>query len=99
MDWMITGPGVTLLAVGGSPRGGYPRPKSAQPPSSPMPREVLMNRSLSFPAVFLGMASVPSDLRSAQDGAASAGAPGDREPVVFTTRQDHQNMLDQLGIT
>jgi lysophospholipase L1-like esterase len=26
-------------------------------------------------------------------------APGKKEPVIFTTAQDHQNMMDQLGIT
>ncbi|GAC1474666.1 MAG: hypothetical protein NVSMB9_25460 [Isosphaeraceae bacterium] len=58
-----------------------------------------MKHALSFTAVFLGMASVTSDRCSAQDGGASTGAPRKQEPVVFTTRQDHQNMLDQLGIT
>lgn len=58
-----------------------------------------MNRALSFTAVFLGIASVSSDLCSAQDGEVATGAPRSQEPVVFTTTQDHQNMLDQLGIT
>ncbi len=58
-----------------------------------------MNQALSFTAVFLGIASVSSDLCSAQDGEVSTGAPRNPGPVVFTTRQDHQNMLDQLGIT
>src|SRR4051812_37005277 len=64
-----------------------------------MQREAYMNRAISFTAVFLGMAFAPSSPCSAQEGAASRGAAQDREPVVFTTRQDHQNMLDQLGIT
>ena len=81
------------------PRGAYPCPTAAQAALSPMQREVFMNRALSFTVVFLGIALVSSDLCSAQDGAVSTGAPRDQEPVVFTTRQDHQNMLDQLGIT
>ena len=31
--------------------------------------------------------------------AAQVAAPKYREPVTFTTQQDHQNMMDQLGIT
>ena len=58
-----------------------------------------MNRALTFTAILLGMASVSSDHCSAQEGAVSRGAPRNQGPVVFTTRQDHQNMLDQLGIT
>ena len=58
-----------------------------------------MSRALSFTAALLGIATIPSGLCSAQDGDVSTGAPRNREPVVFTTRQDHQNMLDQLGIT
>ena len=58
-----------------------------------------MNRSLSFTAVFLGIASVSSDLCSAQDGGITPGATRNNDPVVFTTAQDRQNMLDQLGIT
>jgi GH35 family endo-1,4-beta-xylanase/lysophospholipase L1-like esterase len=58
-----------------------------------------MSRVLSFTAVFLGIASVASSLCSAQDGEVSTRAPRNNEPVVFTTRQDHQNMLDQLGVT
>src|ERR1700733_6912302 len=65
---------------------------------SPMQREVFMNRVLSFTAVFLGIASVCSHACRAQDGKVATGAPGNQEPVVFTTRQDHQNMLEQLGI-
>jgi (4-O-methyl)-D-glucuronate---lignin esterase len=57
-----------------------------------------MNRSLSFTAVFLGIASVSSDLCSAQDGGITPGATRNNDPVVFTTAQDRQNMLDQLGI-
>src|SRR6185312_4815375 len=53
---------------------------------------------LSFTAVFLGIASASSGLCPAQDGAVSTGAPRDQAPVVFTTAQDRQNMLDQLGI-
>jgi hypothetical protein len=64
-----------------------------------MQREVFMNRVLSFTAVLLGMASVSADHCPAQEGAVSTGAPRNQEPVLFTTRQDHQNMLDQLGIT
>jgi hypothetical protein len=64
-----------------------------------MQREVFMNRALSFTAVFLGIALVSSDPCRAQDGKVATGAPRNQEPVVFTTRQDHQNMLDQLGIT
>jgi hypothetical protein len=113
--WMTTGPGVTLLWSGSlrhqsafdrpqpllrrPPRGGYSFPTAVQPELSQMQREVFMNRVLSFTAVLLGMASVSSDLCSAQDGAVSTGAPRKQEPVVFTTRQDHQNMLDQLDIT
>src|SRR5262249_50400098 len=53
---------------------------------------------LSFAAVFVGIASVASNVRSAQDDGIALGAPGNNDPVVFTTAQDRQNMLDQLGI-
>ena len=58
-----------------------------------------MSPALSFTAVFLGIATVASNLCWAQDGKTSTGAPQNKEPVVFTTQQDRQNMLDQLGIT
>ncbi len=62
-------------------------------------REVFMSRAHSFTAVFLAVAMVASNPCSAQDGKTSTGAPRNKEPVVFTRPQDHQNMLDQLGIT
>src|SRR5262245_28242230 len=109
MAWMSTGPSVTLLGSGAPghraacvrpgplqrhpPRGGYPCPAAAQPALSPTRCEVFMKRALSFTAVFLGIASISSDLCSAHDGEASTGAPRNQEPVVFTTRQDYQNML------
>ena len=58
-----------------------------------------MVRSLCLAAAFLGLASVASSRSVAQDGASTPGGPPNPDPVVFTTRQDHQNMLDQLGIT
>jgi GH35 family endo-1,4-beta-xylanase len=58
-----------------------------------------MNRAISFTAVFLGIASVFTELCRAQDDDVSTAANRDPAPVVFTTRQDQQNMLDQLGIT
>ena len=57
-----------------------------------------MKRVLSLTAVLLGIASVSSDLCSAQDGGITPGVPRNEDPVVFTTAQDRQNMLDQLGI-
>jgi hypothetical protein len=65
---------------------------------SPIEGEVIMNRALSFTSILLGIASLPSGLSSAQDGQVPAGAPRNPDPVVFTTQQDRQNMLDQLGI-
>ena len=58
-----------------------------------------MSRALSFTAVFLGIATAAANRCSAQDGRTSPGAPQNKEPVVFTTAQDRQNMLDQLRIT
>ena len=58
-----------------------------------------MARALGLAAAFLGLASVVSNPCKAQDGAGVPGSSRDDEPVVFTTAQDHQNMLDQLGIT
>src|SRR5262245_5087706 len=81
------------------PRDGYPWLTAAQPALSPAQCEVFMKRSLSFMTVFLAIGSISPDLCSAQDGEASTGATRNQEPVVFTTRQDHQNMLVQLGIT
>ncbi len=46
--------------------------------------------------VFLNLAFVATLDVYAQQAAESATA---KPPVVFTTQQDHQNMLDQLGIT
>lgn len=59
-----------------------------------------MNRVLFFRVAFLAVASAlaPGPC-PAQDGKPSTGAPADQGPVVFTTRQDHQEMLDRLGIT
>ena len=59
-----------------------------------------MNQVLFFRVAFLAVASaLAPGLSWAQDGKPSTGAPADQGPVVFTTRQDHQEMLDQLGIT
>ena len=58
-----------------------------------------MRQAFSLTAFFLGIATIASNLGSAQDGKASTRALEKNEPVVFTTAQDHQNMLDQLGIT
>ncbi len=58
-----------------------------------------MNRSLSFMAVLLALIAVSAEPGAAQDGPGSAAAPRGPQPVVFTTAQDRQNMLDQLGIT
>ena len=58
-----------------------------------------MIRTLSVTAVILGIASVASNPCSAQDRAGTPAAPRNDDPVVFTTAQDRQNMLDQLGIT
>ena len=55
-----------------------------------------MFRTLSFTAVLLGIAS---NNCSAQDRVVTPEAPKNPDPVVFTTAQDRQNMLDQLGIT
>src|SRR5262245_36054161 len=114
MAWMSTRPGVTHLwsvaprhraafvrprpLQSRPPRGGYPCPAAAQPALSPTQCEVFMNRSRSFTAVFLGIASVSSDLCSVQDRGITPGATRNNDPVVFTTVQDRQNMLDQLGI-
>jgi GH35 family endo-1,4-beta-xylanase len=58
-----------------------------------------MSRALSFTAVLLCIASAASNRCPAQDARTSTGAFQNEKPVVFTTPQDRQNMLDQLGIT
>ena len=58
-----------------------------------------MSRELSFMTVFLGIATFASNPCLAQNGDTSTGASQNDKPVVFTTAQDRQNMLDQLGIT
>jgi hypothetical protein len=61
-------------------------------------REVFMRGSLDFTAVFLALAMVASNPCSGQNAPTSTKVPRNQQPVVFTTAQDHQNMLDQLGI-
>ncbi len=58
-----------------------------------------MSRIVSFTGVLLGIATLASNECSAQDAKTSTAALENKEPVVFTTPQDRQNMLDQLGIT
>ena len=58
-----------------------------------------MIRTVSFTAVLLGIAAVAPNRCSAQDRVVTPEAPRNNDPVVFTTAQDRQNMLDQLGIT
>lgn len=58
-----------------------------------------MIRTLAFTPLCLGIVAVSSSFASAQDGKGSTGTAPKQEPVVFTTQQDRQNMLDQLGIT
>ncbi len=59
-----------------------------------------MIRALSVPAVVLGIASVASNACSAQDRVESARSTKESTTrSCFTTAQDRQNMLDQLGIT
>src|SRR3954449_3289064 len=64
-----------------------------------MQNEDSMIRIVSFTAVLLGIAAVAPDHCSAQDRVVTPEAPRNNGPVVFTTAQDRQNMLDQLGIT
>ena len=47
-------------------------------------------------AVVLGLAVISEINALTQNDAEAAKS---KTPVVFTTQQDHQNMLDQLGIT
>jgi len=47
-------------------------------------------------AIVLGFPLISEIAALAQDNAETAKS---KTPVIFTTRQDHQNMLDQLGIT
>ena len=58
-----------------------------------------MIRARSVTAVILGIVSVTPNLCLAQDRGVTPRAPRNHDPVVFTTAQDRQNMLDQLGIT
>src|SRR3954471_20169732 len=58
-----------------------------------------MIRTVPFTAVLLGLAAVAPNLCSAQDRVVTPEAPRNNDPVVFTTAQDRQNMLGQLGIT
>ena len=72
---------------------------AAPPALSPIEREATMHRVLPFVATFLAITSATPGLCFAQAGDIPAGAPRAPDPVVFTTAQDRQNMLDQLGIT
>ncbi len=56
-----------------------------------------MCKALRLTAAFLGIATSAAHLCAAQDGKTAREA-ANNEPVVFTTEQDHRNMLDQLGI-
>lgn len=58
-----------------------------------------MVRAICFAATFLGLVSAAPDRCAARDGEGQPGGRRDDDPVVFTTAQDRQNMLDQLGIT
>ena len=58
-----------------------------------------MNRTFVSAAVLLGIASVGSGRFVPQDGDDSKGPPRNQEPVVFTTQQDRQDMLDKLKIS
>ena len=48
-----------------------------------------------FHGVALGLALIGEIHALAQDAAETVES---QRPVIFTTQQDHQNMLDQLGI-
>ena len=55
-----------------------------------------MTRRFMSGALALNLALINAAYASAQQDTETTDP---RTPVVFTTRQDHQNMLDQLGIT
>lgn len=58
-----------------------------------------MTRTLSITAILIGLVAAASDHGHAQEEKSSHGASPTPDPVVFTTRQDHENMMVQLGIT
>jgi GH35 family endo-1,4-beta-xylanase/lysophospholipase L1-like esterase len=58
-----------------------------------------MNQTHAFSMVVLGLAMGALNPCGAQDDKTAMKVPPSKAPVVFTTAQDHQNMLDQLGIT
>lgn len=59
-----------------------------------------MNRpSLIHASILLGVTLIVARNGSAQDVAAKPDVAGKAAPVIFTTAQDHQNMMEQLGIT
>src|SRR5689334_12103733 len=104
---MPTGPGVTLLETGNprhqsasdrfpgrrgsSTAGRSPLLTRGCTLSSRLRIEVLMVRALCFAVAFLGIASVTSNRCGAQDAGGTPGGPRKDDPVVFTTRQDHQD--------
>ena len=55
-----------------------------------------MSTRFLYAAVVLGLALTSENNALKQTDAETARS---KTPVVFTTRQDHQNMLDQMGIT
>jgi (4-O-methyl)-D-glucuronate---lignin esterase len=64
---------------------------------APIQLEVVMIRAHWFAAVLAVISYGATDFVLAQDG--DGPTPSGQEPVVFTTQQDRQNMMDQLGIT
>ncbi len=58
-----------------------------------------MHRTLFCSFAFLVIPPLASTLLAAQVGEESSQDRTDCAPVVFSTQQDHQNMLEQLGIT